>query len=200
MSRVSILEAIRRAQPALKPLPDPAALGVGGRMEGTRAQFVATLDFIGARVVCGGRLEEAGSWLRENLPPGARVASTVPGLPGNVELGEVTDPHELEGVHTAVFPARLGVCENGAVWVEESDLGHRVLPMIAEQLFILIRASDLVADMHEAYRRIGEAGTGFGLFLAGPSKTADIEQCLVIGAHGARGATVFIWDEVLWQA
>lgn len=194
MSRSTILEAIRRAQPALKPLPEPAALGVGGRMENSTAQFVATLDFIGARVIRGRRLEQAALWLRENLPAEARVASTVPELPGNVDLREVGDPHQLEGLHTAVFPARLGVCENGAVWVEESDLGHRVLPMIAEQLFIVIRAADLVGDMHEAYQKVARAGMGFGLFLAGPSKTADIEQCLVIGAHGARGATVFIWD------
>lgn len=197
MSRATLLEAVRRAQPALKPLPEPAALGVGGRMENSLAQFIATLDFIGARVIRGGRLEEAALWLRKNLPADARVASTVPELPGNVDWRAVTDPHHLEGLHTAVFPARLGVCENGAVWVEEADLGHRVLPMIAEQLFMVVRAADLVADMHEAYRSIGRSGTGFGLFLAGPSKTADIEQCLVIGAHGARGATVFIWDEVV---
>jgi L-lactate dehydrogenase complex protein LldG len=194
MSRSTILEAIRRAQPTVKPLPEPAALGVGGRMENSTAQFVATLDFIGARVIRGQRLEEAALWLRESLPTEARVASTVPEVPGNVDLRAVVDPHQLEGLHTAVFPARLGVCENGAVWVEESDLVHRVLPMIAEQLFIVIRAADLVADMHEAYQKVTEAGRGFGLFLAGPSKTADIEQCLVIGAHGARGATVFIWD------
>ncbi|MFZ4593375.1 MAG: hypothetical protein ACOYOF_03905 [Verrucomicrobiaceae bacterium] len=61
--------------------------------------------------------------------------------------------------------------------------------MIAEHLFIVLTVGDLVANMHEVYLRIGKIGTGFGLFLAGPSKTADIEQCLVIGA---RGATVFI--------
>lgn len=193
MSRTAILDAIRRAQPALKPLPEPAQLGVGGHMENSLAHFIATLDLIGAQVICGSRLEEAATWLREHVQANAPIASTVPGLPGNFDLTSVTDPHQLEGIHTAVFPARLGVCENGAVWVEESDLGHRVLPMIAEHLFIVVRAGDIVADMHAAYLKIGLPGTGFGLFLAGPSKTADIEQCLVIGAHGARGATVFIW-------
>ncbi len=194
-SREAILSAIRDAQPAATSLPDPGMLGVGGRMEGSLAHFIAMLDFIGARVVRASKLEDAATWLRENIPVNGVIASTVPSLPGTVDLAVISDPHDLEGVHTAVFPARFGVCENGAVWIEETDLVHRVLPMIAEHLFIVIRADQIVADMHAAYDRVGKIGSGFGLFLAGPSKTADIEQCLVIGAHGARGATIFIWGE-----
>lgn len=193
-SRSTILQAIRSGQPEALQLPDLTTLNVGGQMEGTLTHFIAMLDFIGARVVRAARIEEAATWLREHVPTDAKIASMVPELPGNVELASITDPHHLDGLHTAIFLARFGVCENGAVWVDEKELGpHRVLPMIAEHLFIVLRADMIVADMHEAYRRVGKIGNGFGLFLAGPSKTADIEQCLVIGAHGARGATVLIW-------
>jgi L-lactate dehydrogenase complex protein LldG len=107
----------------------------------------------------------------------------------------ITDPHDLGGIHTAVLPGRMGVCENGAIWMDESELGpQRVLPFIAEHLFIVVHERDLVPSLHQAYERVGRMGTGFGVFLAGPSKTADIEQCLVIGAHGARGATVFVME------
>lgn len=194
-SRTAILHAVRSAQPAARPMPSLATLGVGGQMEGGLARLIATLDFIGARVIRASSLTDAATWLRENLPAQARIASTVPAIPGCLDLSAVIDPHQLEGVHTAVFPARFAVCENGAVWVDEADLGHRVLPMIAEHLFIVLHAADLVSDMHAAYDRLGPISGGFGLFLAGPSKTADIEQCLVIGAHGARGATVFIWGD-----
>jgi L-lactate dehydrogenase complex protein LldG len=193
-SRADILQAIRSAQPAALPMPDLAALKVGWRMECSLTHFIAMLDFIGARSVRTARIEDAATWLREHVPTTAKIASRVPELPGNVDLAGISDPHDLDGIHTVIFPARFGVCENGAVWVDETELGpHRVLPMIAEHLFIVLRADQIVADMHEAYRRVGQIGTGFGLFLAGPSKTADIEQCLVIGAHGARGATVLIW-------
>jgi L-lactate dehydrogenase complex protein LldG len=46
--------------------------------------------------------------------------------------------------------------------------------------------------MHDAYARIVIPTPGFALWLSGPSKTADIEQALVIGAHGARSCTVLL--------
>ncbi|HRJ08196.1 MAG TPA: LUD domain-containing protein, partial [Prosthecobacter sp.] len=129
------------------------------------------------------------------LPAGQVIASTVPGLPGTLDPFAVSDPHDLRGVDTAVVPGRFGVCENGAVWLDEGALGpHRVLPFIAQHLVLVLPARELVASMHDAYARLGAPDTGFGVFIAGPSKTADIEQCLVIGAHGARSCTVWLLD------
>lgn len=189
-SRDTILKAVRAAQGATASCVLPEV-----RFEASTslADFVAALEMIGAQVVQGFSMQEAQTWLQTHVPAGARIASTIPDLPGDFDLNTVSDPHQLDGIHTATLRARFGVCENGAVWMDESELGpHRVLPFIAEHLFIVLNAVDLVANMHEAYARIGRIGKGFGLFLAGPSKTADIEQCLVIGAHGARGATVFV--------
>jgi L-lactate dehydrogenase complex protein LldG len=64
--------------------------------------------------------------------------------------------------------------------------------VVTQHLALVVSARELVADMHEAYRRVRFDGAGFGLFIAGPSKTADIEQALVIGAHGARSCSVFL--------
>ena len=63
-------------------------------------------------------------------------------------------------------------------------------PFICQHLVINVKKT--VPHMHAAYEELGKVNSGFGLFLSGPSKTADIEQSLVIGAHGARSLTVVI--------
>jgi L-lactate dehydrogenase complex protein LldG len=112
--------------------------------------------------------------------------------PGSVRLADLADAHELEGVDLAVLAGTIGVLENGAIWVPTEGLRHRAVFVVAQHLALVLPASALVADMHEAYERLRFEGRSFGTFIAGPSKTADIEQALVIGAHGARSCTVFL--------
>jgi L-lactate dehydrogenase complex protein LldG len=97
---------------------------------------------------------------------------------------------KLDKIELAVFRGNFGVAENGAVWLEDKDLPHRIAPFIAQRLIFILDADALVATMQDAYQRIDLRDTGFGVFISGPSKTADIEQSLVYGAHGARELTV----------
>lgn len=113
-------------------------------------------------------------------------------------LGEVNDSlqsltaADLAAVDTAYIQGNVAVAENGAIWLYESNMGNRLLPFICQHLVIVIQKKNIVATMHHAYQQIESAKEGFGVFLAGPSKTADIEQSLVIGAHGARSLIVYI--------
>jgi L-lactate dehydrogenase complex protein LldG len=135
-------------------------------------------------------------------------------------------PHSFETVDLAILPAHFGVAENGACWVTEAQMIQRVLPFITQNLALVLSRTAIVATMHQAYDRIAvleaaaaavpaspaaaasdpnAAGAmapsdGFATFIAGPSKTADIEQSLVLGAHGPRSLTVFLLDDHLSDA
>jgi L-lactate dehydrogenase complex protein LldG len=113
-------------------------------------------------------------------------ATTIPELGAWADFSlNVSDPHELEMIEIAILQAEFGVAENGAVWISDQYLSHRALPFITQNLAFVIPRKALVNNMHDAYQRLQDT-TGWGCFIAGPSKTADIEQSLVIGAHGAQ--------------
>jgi L-lactate dehydrogenase complex protein LldG len=84
------------------------------------------------------------------------------------------------------------VAESGAVWLTPADALARAALFLAEHLALVVSETEIVSDLHQAYARIDAGAAPFGCFVAGPSKTADIEQVLVIGAHGARTLTVFL--------
>ncbi|MDR1817645.1 MAG: LUD domain-containing protein [Puniceicoccales bacterium] len=102
-----------------------------------------------------------------------------------------TPRSELAALDTVVLPGRLGVAENAAIWLDDRDLPHRLLPFIARHLVLLIDAGSVVPTMADAYAALPPARS-FGVFISGPSKTADIEQHLVYGAHGAIELTVLL--------
>jgi len=191
-SREEILERLRRAAPPARELP--AVRRFGDRILDLRGRFAQSLSDAGGQCVQVPSAGELAGTLEQLVPyrEGRRIASAVSGVPrANVRLDEIADPHHLRDLDLAIVPGELGVAENGAVWITDRGLRHRVLPWIAQHLALVVAADALVDDLHEAYERI-EVGGGFGCFISGPSKTADIEQALVIGAHGPRSATVFL--------
>ena len=104
----------------------------------------------------------------------------------------VNDPHELANVDLFVTKSNLAVAENGAIWVKDDQLRERALPFIAQQIAVVVNKENIVATMHDAYDIIADVDYGYAAFIAGPSKTADIEQSLVLGAHGPKTMTVFL--------
>ena len=131
--------------------------------------------------------------LSEHVAPGKVVASTLPDFADiSLDLTVISDPHDLEHVDLAILSGSLAVAENAAVWVDDQGVDHRVLYFLSQHLALVVPRASLVHNMHEAYERITPQQRPFGSFISGPSKTADIEQSLVIGAHGARTLNVFL--------
>jgi len=192
-AREAILSALRKNAPAPMPSPEHPE---GMRFPDPVSQFLEAVKGVGGsavRVADASALHHALS----SLPVWAearKVVSLVPGVGrSSVDLEAISDPHDLEGVDVAIIGGEVGVAENGAVWVPGRNLApHRAIFVITEHLVLTVRAVDVVSNMQEAYARIQIERPGYGLFISGPSKTADIEQALVVGAHGARSCTVFV--------
>lgn len=152
------------------------------------AAFTAAITKAGGAVTVLNGLHELMPKIQEAYPGVQRIANFVQGdAAANQELLK-----EAALLDVVVLKGQLGVAENGAVWLTDKDCVERVLPFITQHLILLVERSTLVGNMHEAYAVMGRQNPGYGVFIAGPSKTADIEQSLVIGAHGPRSLQVFI--------
>ena len=188
-SRNQILEAVKLAQPAGKPLPvlDYSAVTPIKELINSFEQFV---NAVGGRVRFIDQSADLTVEIETARQEGLLVVNRLNGFSSMDEVSP--DLTELEKLDRVYIRGSLGVAENGAIWVEEAAMGNRILPFIAQELVLVLREEELVPTMHEAYQRIRINQEGFGVFIAGPSKTADIEQSLVIGAHGPVALTVWI--------
>lgn len=178
------------------PLPDLSAMGISAESDQAQlmSQFEKSLLSVGGEFIKVPDLKTAEAEIKKIYErAGIRIASMVNDINlSTFDAKAVTDPHLLHGLDLAILPGRFAVAENGAIWVDESDFSHRALIAIAESLVIVFKAHDLVPTMHQAYAKITFSGPGLGVFISGPSKTADIEQSLVIGAQGARSMIAFV--------
>ena len=171
------------------------------------AQFADVLESVGGRCVKAADAEAANAELAK-IPAYAeakKIVSLVPGVgEANVDFEAIDDPHDLADVDFAVLPGRFAVAENAAVWVTDAGIKHRVIFFLPQHVALVLSARDVLHNMHQAYDWLAKhvreddsphfAEAGFGTFISGPSKTADIEQSLVIGAHGARSLTVILLE------
>lgn len=156
-------------------------------------KFAEILSFVGGKAIAVNNYDEIKADIEVNYQGVTNIATTIDELSELADFSlNISDPHELETLNLAIIKGDFAVAENAAIWISEKHLPHRVLPMITQYLVIVIHQSDIVTNMHRAYERLNVDETGFGTFISGPSKTADIEQSLVIGAHGARGLVVYV--------
>jgi L-lactate dehydrogenase complex protein LldG len=191
--RDTILRAIKSGKPSLTPVPEILISSEKNKADLVR-EFTEKLISIGGQVVRS-YAEEVRKEFRESVERREYVLHTLPEFGDTKANVLFTDTAaSLEKVDRFFLKSTLGVAENGAIWVQEKEMMNRLLPFICQHLMIVLNTNDIVSNMHEAYKKIQDTDTGFHVFIAGPSKTADIEQSLVIGAHGARSLKVYLID------
>lgn len=191
-SREDILSRIAKVKPIGNELsPDVSFISISENLLET---FVLAAQNNGSQVTLIEDSTEVQAYINKNIAPDKRVIYNIREWQEKREEitdQEINDPHTLENVEVAVIEGSIGVAENAAVWITESQMKYRALPFITQHLMVILKANKIVPLLHDAYK-ILTVEEGFSCFISGPSKTADIEQSLVIGAHGARSHHLFI--------
>lgn len=189
-SREKILQRIGESK-SRRPLPD-----IGMKSSASTddvATYISVLEKIGGKAVMVDKWLDIQNYLDQHCRQYNRMVSAISELP--ITDIPLTDSHALENVDLAIMSGHFGVAENGAIWITDKHMGDRALPFIAHNLALVITKKSIIPTLLQAYDLINSQSYNFGTFIAGPSKTADIEQSLVLGAHGPKSLIVFLLDE-----
>ena len=155
-------------------------------------QFVTMTQNVGGKVVELKPGQDINQLVRELYPDAKEIASNLPDITiATRNPDTIGSPQALNGTDVGIIKGVFGVAENACVWIPQTMV-EKAVCFISENLVILLKKSEIVNNMHEAYRRIEFNDYGYGTFISGPSKTADIAQVLVMGAQAARSATVVL--------
>ena len=158
-------------------------------------QFVTMTKNVGGQVIEVDEGRDINQLSRELYPDAKEIASNLPEITiATRNPDEVGRARDLNGTDVGVIRGMFGVAENACIWVPQ-QMKEKAVCFISENLIILLPKSQIVNNMHEAYRRIAFNDYGYGTFISGPSKTADIAQVLVMGAQAARSVTVLLLPE-----
>ena len=160
-------------------------------------QFVKMSEMVGGQVIEVDAGRDINVLIRELFPEAKEIASNLPEITiATRNPDTVGRARDLNGTDVGIIRGQFGVAENGCIWIPQT-MKEKAICFISENLIILLPKSQIVNNMHEAYKRIEFDKTydGYGTFISGPSKTDDIAQVLVMGAQAARSATILLLPE-----
>ena len=156
------------------------------------AQFCEMVVAVGGKIAMQGEGENVDEAIKRLYPDAKVFASNLHEISiATRNPDTVCEAQDLNGTDVGILQGELGVAENACVWVPQT-MKEKAVMFISEELVLLLDRKKIVNNMHEAYANIAMTDYGYGCFISGPSKTADIEQALVMGAQAARGVTVLL--------
>ena len=160
-------------------------------------QFITMTESVGGHVIEVKEGQNVNDIIKGLFPDAKEIASNLPEITiATRDPDNVGRARDLNGTDVGIIRGKFGVAENACVWVPQT-MKEKAVCFISENLIILLPKSQIVNNMHEAYKRIefDETYDGYSTFISGPSKTADIAQVLVMGAQAARSATILLMPE-----
>ena len=187
-SREHILNTIRANRPAPVDLPDMHAQAFV-QYDDPHQQFSTLIDTLGGCAISVNDGQSVWNAITAHWPD-AGQGRVVNLLNDDPHTAASEQAHDHSNVDIAIVAGQLAVAENASVWVSNAQLECRSLYFLCQRLVMVVPRERIVHNMREAYAQISVGERGFGSFIAGSSRTADIEQSLVMGAHGAMAALV----------
>jgi len=181
-------------------IPTRAQLDAAGKL----ALMIEKLEGVQASVARVASADEVPAALAEylranNLPATIRRGDDprLDGLPWEKTALEVTvgrsDGHDLNGISHA----EAGIAETGTLVLISGHENPTTLNFLPDNHIVVLKASDITGDLEQVWPRI-RAKYGKGTMprtlncITGPSRSGDIEQTILLGAHGPRRLHVLI--------
>ena len=191
MKKEQLFKKLRANTPKQYDMPQINVKGI--QYENTYTQFKVMCQQMGASVVEANKTDDLDQLLHNLYPKAKTFSSNLSFIHVATKNPDTVDEAaDLNGTDVGVVMGQTGVAENGCIWIPQT-MKEKAVIFISEYLVIFIDRQSIVDNMHQAYARISmDPKYNFGTFISGPSKTADIEQALVMGAQAARGVTVVI--------
>lgn len=161
------------------------------------SQFIEMSKNVGGNIIEVKENQDINALVKELYPDAKEIASNISEItiatrnPDTIENAQA-----LNGTDVGIIRGMFGVAENGCIWIPQ-QMKEKAVCFISENIVILLRKSQIVNNMHEAYKQIAfdSKYDGYGTFISGPSKTADIAQVLVMGAQAARSVTILLMPD-----
>jgi L-lactate dehydrogenase complex protein LldG len=206
-ARDEILARIRRAhgRPGAQPTPDELAraravierrergpLPAIGRAADSLAQFKSECDRVGTTHTEAASRGEVPAHVRRYLdanalPPRVVAWHELADLDWAAAGIALDDRDANAADRTSVTGSFCAIAETGTVLLLSSAAAPKATALLPETHLCVVSRARLVANMEDAFalvrRERGELPRATW-FVSGPSRTADIEQTLVVGAHG----------------
>ena len=97
--------------------------------------------------------------------------------------------------------AFAGIAETGTLMLTSGPAGPTGLNFLPETHMVVVRAGDIAGSYEDAWDRLRDSRDGEALprtvnLITGPSRTADIEQTIQLGAHGPRRLHVVLIEDL----
>jgi L-lactate dehydrogenase complex protein LldG len=189
-SREDVLGAVRRNQPAPRPLPDVPLFDAN--LPPALERFKAGVLRMGGKIAELPRGADLDAFVRERFPDARVICSATPEVKGTRDLGAIGAPADLQDVDVGVVRGRFGVAETGSVLLSEAELGINAIGYLVQHFVIFLDPDAILPNLHHAYEHPVFREARYAVLMTGPSATADIEGILIHGAQGVRSLTIVL--------